>query len=679
MEFFVSTSKIADASPDKLGGKGYGLYEMGQLGMPVPPAIIIPPSACLEYREDPTGVMAQVEAYYDDMYASLIAHIGYRPLVSVRSGAKVSMPGMMDTILNVGIDDDTRQGYVKALGAEVAEDCEKRLIEMYSDVVHSASDMLYEHCNTAAEMRQTYWTFTGGETFPDAKAQLLHSVEAVFRSWDNPRAVAYRDMHGIPHDLGTGVVIQAMVFGNRDEHSCTGVLFTRNPSTGEKGIYGEFLVNAQGEDVVAGTATPDPIHEMSLWNNDCWEKLVDLAIKMENHRKDMQDMEFTVESGTLWLLQTRNGKRSAEAALKIVTDMVLEGLIPATELASRVTLQQYLTATSKKLSDSFDHQPTGKGLPASTGVAVGRAVFSNEAAINCTDPCILIAKETTPDDVVGMNASVGILTSTGGATSHAAVVARGMDKVCVVGATELQVNASKATATMDGVTITAGDWVTLNGSTGHIWLGQKADLEDGDNTEVATNFRKMLVESSEKMLTVTSLADLDGSTKPVVVVAHAMSDDDFKQVVDQISGHGVIDLRPALQQQDDKLSWMPTMFDRKPSETDDMGVFAKLKYLSKAQKLVSNSKLRVILPKGMKKTASMKFEVLDTVSTLEDLIMADGAVLAGGEINASGDVLAKVKALKEAAGETLMPVKLSSEFAESVTATPTQIVQEALK
>ena len=502
---------------DILGGKGAGLAEMSRAKLPVPPGFTISTEVCNIYFENQYTIPAEV---HEQMVAALktleermgqqLGNAGDPLLVSVRSGAKFSMPGMMDTILNLGLNDQT----VKSLAAKsdnprFAYDCYRRFIQMYGNVVLEVSkhdfDEVFEGQKkkakakldtqlTAEDLRQVIVGYQKlvhkktGKPFPqDAMEQLQGARDAVFRSWFNDRAKHYRKMNQIPDDLGTAVSVQAMVFGNMGETSATGVGFTRNPATGEKKFYGEFLENAQGEDVVAGIRTPHPISELESWNPAVYAQLREITTMLENHYRDMQDFEFTIQDGKLFMLQTRNGKRTGPAAVRIAVEMVGEGLIDKKEAVLRVDPQQLDQLLHPVLDPKSKKELTllAKGLPASPGASVGTIVFNANDAVEkaATAPVILVRKETVPDDIHGMEVAKGILTSRGGMTSHAAVVCRGMGTPCVAGAEEIAVSEAKkeVSVTVGGkaVTLTEGDWLSLDGSTGEVFAG-KANTLDAD-------------------------------------------------------------------------------------------------------------------------------------------------------------------------------------------------------
>jgi pyruvate, orthophosphate dikinase len=500
---------------DTLGGKGAGLAEMSRAKLPVPPGFTISTEVCNIYFENGNQVPAEIHAQTLDAVKILEERRGKKLgdkqnplLVSVRSGAKFSMPGMMDTILNLGLNDET----VKALEAKsnnprFAYDCYRRFIQMYGNVVLEISKHAFDEVfdgqkkkakaklDTALTADDLKAVIVGykklvqkqtGSPFPqDALAQLQGARDAVFRSWFNDRAKYYRKMNQIPDDLGTAVNVQAMVFGNLGETSATGVGFTRNPATGEKVFYGEFLENAQGEDVVAGIRTPHPISELEKWNLAVYNQLRDITTMLEKHYKDVQDFEYTIEDGKLFMLQTRNGKRTGPAAIRIAVDMVGEGLITKQEAIMRVEPEQLDQLLHPVLDPASKKTLTllATGLPASPGAAVGMVVFNAEDAVEkcAKGPVILVRKETVPDDIQGMEVAKGIVTSRGGMTSHAAVVCRGMGTPCVAGAESVNVNETKkeVSVTVKGkvVTLKEGDWVSLDGTTGEVFAGKANTLE----------------------------------------------------------------------------------------------------------------------------------------------------------------------------------------------------------
>ena len=491
-----------------LGGKGANLAEMTKAGMPVPQGFTVSTEACTQYYADGRKINEDIQAEIFANLADLEELVGKKfgdvnnpLLVSVRSGARASMPGMMDTILNLGLNDQAVEGLAKLTNnPRFAYDSYRRFVQMFSDVVMELpkselekiiDEMKEENGVTqdveldADDMKALVEKFKSlykahqGKEFPqDPKEQLIEAVRAVFRSWDNPRANVYRRMNEIPYDWGTAVNVQCMAFGNSGNNSGTGVAFTRNPATGEKGLFGEYLINAQGEDVVAGIRTPSPIAKLQEEMPEVYDQFVEISTRLEKHYKDMQDMEFTIENGKLFMLQTRNGKRTAQAALKIAVDLVDEGMIDENEAVLRVEPKQL----DSLLHPQFDAaelkkaQAIGKGLAASPGAACGQIVFSAEDAEEKVKSgempkVILVRLETSPEDIVGMQVSQGILTVRGGMTSHAAVVARGMGTCCVSGCGEIAVDYDKKEFTLAGQTFQEGDWISIDGSTGNIYGG----------------------------------------------------------------------------------------------------------------------------------------------------------------------------------------------------------------
>lgn len=493
---FGPTTDGSASMKNELGGKGANLAEMANLGAPVPPGFTIPCEVSVkfkEYRKKAAHMSSYMGALWNQVSQGIdyLDNVqGHLPLVSVRSGARVSMPGMMDTILNVGLTSDTIDFWAAKLGARTAYDSYRRLIQMYSTVALGVPMAGFEKILSDAREAQgvstdaeisagamktvvgAYFLYLEklGVEFPDTfEEQWKGAILSVFRSWDNPRAIEYRKIHGYPESWGTAVNIQTMVFGNSGNDSATGVLFTRDPASGTDEIVGEYLVNAQGEDVVAGIRTPLPLGKMADWNNGALEELVEMVSKFEAHYRDMQDVEFTIDHGKLYALQTRTGKRSAKAAFKIAYDMAMAEIITKDEAVSRVTQKQLLAVTQASIDPSFKDEPSLMGIAAGGGLVSGKAVFTAADAVSCTEPCILIRKETDPDDIAGINAAIGVLTATGGLTSHAAVVARGMNKSCVVGATDLVVFSDRAT--FGKRAIKTGTKVTIDGATGRVWTG----------------------------------------------------------------------------------------------------------------------------------------------------------------------------------------------------------------
>ena len=489
-----------DGGRELLGGKGIGLAEMTQLGVPVPAGFTITTDACRAYMASGGQMPDGLEAEIDEHLARLEEKAGKRfgdpgdpLLVSVRSGAAVSMPGMMDTILNVGLNDQAVEE-----GEHFAQDSYRRLIQMYGEIVddidaHRFEDAFAKHeddlATVIAVFKEIYREETGRPFPQDAKEQLARAVRAVFDSWNTPRAKAYRRYNKISDDLGTAVNVVQMVFGNKGEQSGTGVAFTRDPSTGETGLYGEFLANAQGEDVVAGTFTPDPVEAMRERLPEAFDELVETMRRLEEHYKDMQDIEFTVEEGKLYLLQTRGAKRTAAAALKAAVDMVDEGLISREEAVARIDPGQLDQLLHPRIDPDASYDVVATGLNASPGAASGGIVFdadtAEEKGKNGT-AVILVRWETTPDDIHGMIAAQGILTAHGGMTSHAAVVARGMGKPCVAGCEGLSLDAKAKTASLNGTKLKEGDVITIDGGTGEVIVGGVALIDPQINEDFET-------------------------------------------------------------------------------------------------------------------------------------------------------------------------------------------------
>ncbi|HET7723578.1 MAG TPA: pyruvate, phosphate dikinase, partial [Propionibacteriaceae bacterium] len=487
-----------------LGGKGAGLADMAKIGVPVPDAFTVTTAACVDAMNNngewPAGLADQVSAGLKRLEQRTGRTLGGKDkplLVSVRSGAVQSMPGMMDTILNLGISDDTVPAVIAEFGNErFAYDCYRRFIQMYGEVVEGIEPHVFEDALTAIkhdrgvaldtdltaeDLKELTATFKslanealGGEWTSDPVEQLHRAVNAVFKSWLNPRAEVYRKANGISRNLGTAVNVQQMVFGNRGETSATGVCFSRNPSTGAKELYGEFLTNAQGEDVVAGIRTPRELSEMEEVLPEAFHELLDTMKKLELHNKDMQDMEFTIEDRKLYMLQTRNGKRTAAAAVKTAVDMEKEGLITKEEAILRIEPSALDALLHPGIDPTHTSTPIAKGLPASPGAAVGALSFSADDAAERGgkgEKVVLVRFETTPDDIHGVMVSQGVLTAHGGMTSHAAVVARGMGITCVAGATGIKIDPKAETVTIDGKTYGKTDTVTLNGTTGEVFEG----------------------------------------------------------------------------------------------------------------------------------------------------------------------------------------------------------------
>jgi pyruvate,orthophosphate dikinase len=495
----------AELGRELLGGKGAGLAEMTALGIPVPAGFTVTTAACIEYvqngRKLPPGLEEEIAAHLEGLEEAAGKRFGDARdplLVSVRSGAAVSMPGMMDTILNLGLNDESVEGLARATGNErFAWDAYRRLVQMYGNVVDGVDAHAFEqalaalkesrrvrddvdlHADDLRELverfKEIYRDGTGSDFPQDPRVQLERAVRAVFDSWETPRAQVYRRANGIPDDLGTAVNVVQMVFGNKGEDSGTGVAFTRNPSTGEQGIWGEFLTNAQGEDVVAGIRTPLPITEMKDRLPEAFDQLVDTMRRLEERYREMQDIEFTVEEGKLYLLQTRSGKRTAQAALKIVVDMVEEGLISREEAVARIDPKQLDQLLHPMIDPEADYDAAAKGLNASPGAATGKVVLDADTAEErgkAGEDVILVRWETNPDDIHGLLEARGILTAQGGMTSHAAVVARGMGKPCVAGCEGLSIDLEGRKISLDGREVAEGELITIDGGTGEVIVGE---------------------------------------------------------------------------------------------------------------------------------------------------------------------------------------------------------------
>ncbi len=534
-----------------LGGKGANLAEMTNLGMPIPQGFTVTTEACTDYYTSGKQITDEIKGQIFEAITWLEGVNGKKfgdtedpLLVSVRSGARASMPGMMDTILNLGLNDVSVEGFAKKTGnPRFAYDSYRRFIQMFSDVVMEVPKSFFEKIIdelkeekgvkydtelTAEDLKvlierfkKVYKEAMKGEDFPqDPKVQLMEAVKAVFRSWDNPRAIVYRRMNDIPGDWGTAVNVQTMVFGNKGNTSGTGVAFTRNPSTGEKGIFGEYLINAQGEDVVAGVRTPQPITQLEQDLPDCYKQFMDLAMKLEDHYRDMQDMEFTIEEGKLFFLQTRNGKRTAPAAINIACDLVDEGKITPEEAVVRIEAK----SLDQLLHPTFDAaalkagEVIGSALPASPGAAAGKVYFTADEAKAAGkggrgERVILVRLETSPEDIEGMHASQGILTVRGGMTSHAAVVARGMGTCCVSGCGDIKIDEEAKVFELGGYTFHEGDYISLDGSTGKIYKGDIKTVE----ASVGGNFGRIMAWADQfRTLKVRTNADTPADTRNAV-------------------------------------------------------------------------------------------------------------------------------------------------------------------
>lgn len=521
-----------------LGGKGANLAEMTNLGMPVPQGFTITTEACIQYYEDGESIGAEVKNQIFEYVAKMEEICGKKfgdekdpLLVSVRSGARASMPGMMDTVLNLGMNEKVAESLIRLTeNPRFVYDSYRRFIQMFSDVVMELPKVEFEEILdqmknqrkvqydadlSADDMKELVGQFKAfyrekmGTVFPeDPKEQLMAAIQAVFRSWNNPRAISYRRMNDIPGSWGTAVNVQSMVYGNMGNDSGTGVAFTRNPATGEKKLFGEFLINAQGEDVVAGIRTPETIERLQEIMPSVYQEFSQIAAKLDAHYKDMQDMEFTIEKGKLYMLQTRNGKRTAHAGLRIAVDLVEEGTCTKEEAILKVD-PKYLDTL---LHPQFDPeeinkvQPVANGLAASPGAACGAVFFTADDATKAAKngPVLLVRVETSPEDIEGMNAAEGILTARGGMTSHAAVVARGMGKCCVSGCGALQIDYQKKQVTIDGHVVKEGEFLSIDGTSGNVYLGKVPTVE----AEVSGNFAQVMEWADElRVLKVRANAD----------------------------------------------------------------------------------------------------------------------------------------------------------------------------
>jgi pyruvate,orthophosphate dikinase len=509
-------------SADLLGSKGANLAEMARIGIPVPPGFAITVDVCNAYFRNNGNYPQDLEAEVEESLARLEQTIGAKfgaeeaPLIlSVRSSAKVSMPGMMDTVLNLGLNDSSVQGLAKKTGNQrFAYDSYRRLIQTYGGVVMGVSPVILEEIleekkkergarldtelmtedlkNLVAKLHTEIREVAGREFPTDPKEQLWQAIAAVFKSWNSARAVAYREINRIPHDLGTAVIIQAMVFGNVGDDSGTGVVFSRDPATGEKKLVGEFLPNAQGEDIVAGVRTPQPISYLQKSLPECYAELVDVAHRLEQHFKDMQDIEFTIQNGRLWVLQTRAGKRTAQAAIKISMEMVREKLIDGRDVFLRLGPSEIEQVLHPTIDAGVEREVIATGLPASPGAASGKVMFDPEEAVELAAnnvPCILVRVQTSADDIRGLAAASGVLTTRGGITSHAAVVARGMGKPCIVGCSGINIDRDREEFVAGNRIFGKGEFITLDGSTGEVISGKLPTIAPKPSDE----FKELLV------------------------------------------------------------------------------------------------------------------------------------------------------------------------------------------
>ena len=666
-----------DAPIETLGGKGFNLMRMAKAGVNVPPAVIVPTQFCAKVNGKEVSAM-EISVAVLEQIALIEEQFGYLPLFSVRSGAKVSMPGMMNTILNVGLCESTIRSWEKRIGKKPAWDSYRRLIQMFGDVVFNIPSNKYEEILTAAKKAEGVATdaelslsalrkivddfLVITPEFPQSfKMQLRKAIAAVFSSWNTERAVTYRNIHKISHDLGTAVIVQSMVFGNFNNHSCTGVLFTRNPSTGENKIHGEYLINAQGEDVVAGIRTPLPLEEMEQWNATVLAELVDTVNKLEDVAQDMQDIEFTVQDGKLFILQTRNAKRTAIAAVKVAVDLCAEGKIDKKVCFSRISYEQYLTAQNPVLDPDFGTAPHGVGIPASASFAVGTAVFSSAKAVELgkTKPVILIAKETTPDDIAGMNASAGILTQTGGSSSHAAVVARGMDKVCVVGCLALTpkvigVDGIIQMWELSGQTIEEGvTQVTIEGTTGKVWVNVTVPVIGAANNPAVATLNGWVGEVASYLEKVTG-----GVSGYLMTQSFDNDAVALKEIMPSFKGIVSLDTnKDNLTEWDAHLFELVTPFNEAKIKQDKLIAMSDVQ-VSDVQIDIGETKVTSHIKAKLEKSG---YTFINTISNLEGVVMSNGIVKFAPNF-AKSKAVDKVLQMKQACGEFLKPLVIVDSF-----------------
>ena len=645
--FGLDTDETVVFDKEVLGGKGAGLAEMTKMGLPVPPGLTFPTKYTKIYEQDDTIVSDEL-APTAQKFAEEVLKIkfGHVPLLSVRSGAPVSMPGMMDTILNVGMNSSNVMEWADRIGARAAWDSYRRLIQMLGTTAYGIEDKVFEDClskhkkmsevetdqelpastmETIAQEFELLFQAHAGTIFPQSLyTQLEAAIGAVFKSWHNDRAKHYRKMNGIPEDMGTAVNVQAMVFGNMGDDSGTGVLFTRNPLTGERVIMGEFLQNAQGEDVVAGIRTPMNFHEMAEIWPALYHSLTDFCETLENHFQDMQDIEFTVQKSQIFLLQCRSGKRTAKAAFRIAHDLVQEKVINKSTALDRVSGKQYLLAHTDSINYTKSGKSLAQGLPASSGPAVGRAAFSSQSALSFVangTPAILVSVETTPDDIAGMDASVGILTSTGGATSHAAVVARSMDKPCVVGMGDLKISGNEAT--VNGKKITEGMEISICGDKGLLW-DKPVEIMEGKTTP---EIQKLLMAAYQKADCLIKSSYLIPGLQVWFFAAkwQRASEEELDSLCMAIAGTKdkvVIDLTPESDfiGQSDEILW--NLFGQAAPISDSTD-----KFLEKLAEYLSPDKANVSFANPTKKQADFlevhNFSIVREATTVKDLVDSD--------------------------------------------------------
>jgi len=674
--YTVGFGKQKEFTLDIVGGKARGLLEMNSLGVNVPPAVVVPTNYCNSVNNKEVSVMEISMSVMTEL-ENIEKMFGYMPLFSVRSGAKVSLPGMLSTILNVGLCATTIPTWVSRIGERATWDSYRRLIQMFGDVVFNIPSQQYE--DILSEFRQSDNVTTDSELsvsalkviatkfleitpeFPQSfKMQLRKAIAAVFSSWNNERAIAYRNIHKYSHDMGTAVIIQTMVFGNLNDNSCTGVLFTRNPSTGESKIHGEYLVNAQGEDVVAGIRTPLPLEQMSDWNSEILSELVTTVNKLEVTAKDMQDVEFTVQNGKLFILQTRNAKRTAIAAVKIAADLVVENIITKEDAFKRVSYEQYIKAQSPILDSSLV-PPTAIGIPASSGFATGVVAFSSEKAVELakTKAVILLSKETTPEDIKGIHASLGILTQLGGSSSHAAVVARGMDKVCVVGCLDLQstvvnIDGTIKAWTVNNVAIEEGvTQITIEGGTGKVWVNKEIPIIGAINNPAVTLFNSWIK-------SIVNFTEVVTSGNEGYLLTHNFDNDTegLKKVVKDFKGIISLDTsKTSINEWDSYLFELVNPFDEATIKLNKltalMGVPVENVFIDIEDLKLGVSDTKVFLKQG--------YNFIKTIDSLEDVILNKGRFKYAKDFKITKAV-SEVLNLKAQVGQIIKPIVFVDTF-----------------
>jgi pyruvate,orthophosphate dikinase len=678
--YTVGLGDTKSSTPNILGGKGFGLVQMNNLGINVPPAIIIPTNYCMQVIAKSLSVLAILSDVYP-LLSEMEAKFGYAPLLSIRSGAKDSMPGMLNTILNIGLNSSNLSEWSARIGERTTYDSYRRLIQMFGDVVFNIPSQEYENILTSA--RNTENVLTDADlsivalkevvvdflkitpNFPQTlKMQLRKAVGAVFNSWNTDRAITYRKIHNISNTGGTAVIIQAMVFGNMNDNSCTGVLFTRSPSTGENKLYGEYLVNAQGEDVVAGIRTPNPLEQLYQWNPEILTSLIKVAYLLEHTNKDMQDIEFTVQNGELFILQTRKAKRTALAALTVAKDLVNDGVISKEQALNRVSYAQYCTAQTPILDPSFNISPNSVGIPASTGFATGVAVFSSAKALELSNisPVVLLTKETTPEDIAGMNASVGILTMTGGSSSHAAVIARGMDKVCVVGCLSLKPHGVSlvgvvTTWELNGIPIIEGvTKITLEGATGKIWLNTEVPVISAKDSSLITTYDSWVSEVYpyiEKGVATSGFVSTSSLTENGEIT--------FSEVAATFKGIMSLDSRGYnIPDYDKGLFELVSAFD--PIKDIGDTVTKLVSMGGNDTRIVVRNDYSTYIPA----LENAGYKIIPEIEKLDDLILAQGLVVLHPNVSMESAVIKKVMSLKDQCGESIKPLIIANK-AEDIT------------